>query len=41
MDLNEEISDDIMITKIIISLPQEFSNFSSAWESTSKAEDIG
>ncbi|XP_065356162.1 uncharacterized protein LOC135950554 [Calliphora vicina] len=37
-DLNETISDDMVITKIILSLPSEYAAFSSAWESASKLE---
>lgn len=37
-DLKETISDDMVITKIIMALPPEYANFCSAWESTSKTE---
>lgn len=37
-DLNEKLSDDLVITKVILSLPSEYASFSSAWESASKPE---
>lgn len=35
-DLGETISDNIVVTKVLMSLPQEFSHFASAWESTAE-----
>lgn len=35
-DLGETISDNIVITKILLSLPSDFSHFASAWESTAE-----
>lgn len=35
-DLGENISDNIVITKILMSLPSEFAHFASAWESTAE-----
>lgn len=37
-DLGEVVSDAMIITKIIMSLPPEYNSFSSAWESAAKAE---
>lgn len=37
-DLDEQISDGMVITKIIMSLPVEYSSFSSAWESVPKPQ---
>lgn len=37
-DLGEKIPNDMIITKIIMSLPAEYGSFSSAWESTTKAD---
>lgn len=37
-DLGEKVSDEMVATKIIMSLPPEYSSFSSAWESVNKAE---
>lgn len=37
-DLGEKIPNDMIITKIIMSLPAEYGSFSSAWESTAKAD---
>lgn len=35
-DLGETISDNIVVTKVLMSLPPEFGHFASAWESTAE-----
>lgn len=37
-DLGEVVSDAMIITKIIMSLPPEYNSFSSAWELAAKAK---
>lgn len=37
-DLGEKVEDDQIITKLLVSLPQEYLHFNSAWDSTTKAQ---
>lgn len=37
-DMGEKISDTMLMTKILMTLPMNYSHFHSAWESTSEAE---
>lgn len=37
-DLGEKITDNMLITKILMTLPQEYKHFFSSWESTGKTE---
>lgn len=37
-EMDQEISDEMVIAKIIMALPEDYNAFSSAWESTAKAD---
>lgn len=37
-DVGEKMSDSMVITKVLMTLPEHYSHFYSAWESTAKAE---